>query len=836
MKPLVERRLQQLVSAGIIEPVTNSMDSSFCSSMLVIPKGKEDFRLVIDLRGPNQYIVRTPFPMPTLEKILAELNGAKWFSTIDLSNAFFHVELHENSRHLTNFFTEVGMFRCVRLPFGLCNAPDIFQEVLQRKILGDIKSVRNYLDDIIVYGETKDEHDANLAVVMDRLKEHGVKINPSKCVFGSSSVKFLGFTVAADGWKIEDDKLNAIKNFRQPSYCSEVKSFLGLVTFIDRFLMNRASRTKFLRALASSENFYWTENEEAEFRDLQNNAINSIRTLGYYSPKDKTELFVDASATGLGAILVQFNAQEIPRIIACASKALTASEQRYPQTHREALAVVWGVERFTFYLMSRFFTIGTDAAANEFIFGSGHHIGKRAVSRAEAWALRLQPYDFVVRRVTGTENVADSLSRIIKCSHNDEPFEEENSNHLLFTLDAGCMDLTLSEIETHAEQDEEIQQICEALDCDVWLPSLSKYECQKKSLHKLGSMVFKDDKIVLPKSLRKKALLSAHGGHVGEVSMKRIMREFFWWPRISKDAELFVKNCRTCTMLSRKNPPVPLCSRELPEKPWEILQIDFLCVPGFGSGEFLIVVDTYSRFLSVTEIRQTDAVSTNAILCDIFKLWGCPRIIQSDNGPPFQSASFSEFWEDKGVRVRKSIPFSPQSNGAVERQNQGIIKALAASKIDGVNWRMALQQVEISRNVSQPLDIRVGDSVLLYTNPKTKTDPMFSAERFTVVARHGAKVVVMSRNGIQYSRNVQDVKRAPFEEERETTVNLDSHDITEELHCEIDIGENQAPLPQILEQPIRDNDYNCIERTLRRREGIRKPARYDDEYVYGVLK
>lgn len=107
IKPLVEKRLEGLVSANIIEPVVDGMDVSFCSSMLVVPKGKDDIRLVIDLRGPNRYIHRTPFAMPTLDKILAELNGAQWFSTIDLANAFFHMELDEDSRHLTNFFYRV---------------------------------------------------------------------------------------------------------------------------------------------------------------------------------------------------------------------------------------------------------------------------------------------------------------------------------------------------------------------------------------------------------------------------------------------------------------------------------------------------------------------------------------------------------------------------------------------------------------------------------------------------------------------------------------------------------------------------------------------------------
>lgn len=122
-----ERRIKDLLRTGIIEQVTERMDKSFCSSLLVVPKGRQDIRLVVDLRGPNQSIIRTPFKMPTLEEILSDLNGASWFSTIDLQSAFYHVVLHEDCRHLTNFFTENGIYRFVRLPFGLTNAPDIFQ-------------------------------------------------------------------------------------------------------------------------------------------------------------------------------------------------------------------------------------------------------------------------------------------------------------------------------------------------------------------------------------------------------------------------------------------------------------------------------------------------------------------------------------------------------------------------------------------------------------------------------------------------------------------------------------------------------------------------------------
>ncbi|XP_061502117.1 uncharacterized protein K02A2.6-like [Anopheles gambiae] len=263
---------------------------------------------------------------------------------------------------------------------------------------------------------------------------------------------------------------------------------------------------------------------------------------------------------------------------------------------------------------------------------------------------------------------------------------------MLYALDTLNMSMSWSDIELASEEDEELAEVRLGIKSGKWPRHLSRFECLSKQLRTLDSLVFKDDLVVLPKSLREKALTTAHEGHVGSNATKRILRDHFWWPNMSKEAQIYVSNCMTCLSMSKRNPPVPLISRNLPEGPWEVLQIDFLSVQECSSGHLLVCVDTYSRFLHVMELRLIDASSTNASLCKIFKTWGLPLAIQSDNGPPFQSKEFIEFWEHKGVKVRKSIPLSAQSNGAVERQNQGIIKAIAAAKIEKRNWREALEE------------------------------------------------------------------------------------------------------------------------------------------------
>lgn len=435
---------------------------------------------------------------------------------------------------------------------------------------------------------------------------------------------------------------------------------------------------------------------------------------------------------------------------------------------------------------------------------------------------------------------------------------------------------------------------------------MRSYEAQKKHLYNMGSLLFKDERVVLPLTLRLTALQYAHGGHIGEMAMKRIMRKFFWWPKMSAEVTRFVKDCEICAMMSKRDPPVPLISREMPDGPWQNLQIDFLSVPHFGTGEFLVIIDTYSRYLAVVEMKAMDATSTNAALFEVFQTWGLPLIMQSDNGPPFQSSAFKTFWEQKGIQIRKAIPLSPQSNGAVERQNQGLIKTLSASKLEGKNWRRALQdyvhrhnnliphsrlgvtpfelmtgwkyrgffpclwkktvydemdltdikerdaEAKLSSKIyadatrgAKDSNLTVGDVVLLAQQKRNKTDPTFSSERFRIVARNGPKVVVMSRTGIQYARNIRDVKAAP---ELHVAINRSDEEVLHPENGEIDLEPNVDNMenPNLVphaERPVAsdlihsadpDKFVHQTPKVLRKRDLIKRPSKYDD-FVYHVF-
>lgn len=823
-RELTEKRLQEMLYNDIIEEVTEEMDMTYCSPLMAVPKGKDDFRLVVDLRGPNKAVIREPHLMPTMDEILTKLKGAVLFSTIDLSSAFFHVELDSTSRHITTFYSGRKFYRYKRLPFGLCNAPDIFQKTMEN-ILEGCEGIVIYLDDILIYGNSPEDHARNLSAVQKKLKEHNVKLNLKKCIFEQEEVTFLGFRFTSRGYRVTKERLAGIENFRKPVNVAEVKSFMGLINFVDRFIINRAEKTKTLQNMISNQEFVWSKEAEDEFEFMRREALQIVKNLGYFCIKDSVELIVDASSVGLGAVLTQRNDKGEPRIISCASKRLSPTERRYPQTQLESLAVVWAVERFRFYLFGRDFKIFTDSEANEFIFNNQQKLTKRVITRAESWALRLQPYRFTIERVASTENIADVFSRLIKETQSDDPFDETCEYHNLFMTDELTRPLTWEDIARATETDEELCKVIEFIVNKDW----PKDEAEnlrhfKNSLFMMGGVVIFKDRYVCPTALREIALTKAHEGHFGASSMKRLLGQYMWWPGLNREIERMVAKCVICTRVSLVPKPLPIKSRRLPDGPMENVQIDFLYVPGCGSQELLVMADTFSRMCWAIEVKKTDTESTIKSLEAIFNIWGRPKQIQSDNGPPFNSSRFSQHWKEVGVRHDLSVPYCPFMNGVVERHNRDIIRSLQIAQIEEGDWRkqlnhavnkynheiphsttgftpfelitgrkfngffpslselrggtkticyddLRIRDANMKRKSARNTDrvrsatennVEMGDWVLVTNkNLSNKLASRYMADYYMVLHREGARLFLRNSNGKEMSRWAADVRKVP---------------------------------------------------------------------------
>lgn len=415
-------RLHDMENRGIIERVTKAPD--WISGMSAVAKGKDDFRLVVNMRAPNRAIKREYFRLPLLDEMKLKLHGAKFFSKLDLTNAFYHLELHEGSRDLTTFLSEDGMYRFTRLMFGVNCAPEIFQREMSR-ILEGVKNIIVYIDDILIFAENLEELRKTAAEVLRILRVNNLTINADKCEFDKTRIKFLGHELDQNGFNIDEAKIKDIRRFRNPSTVSELRSFLGLATFVSPYIKGFADTASPLWAVTSANSWIWGDEQTRAFERLKEQIVHCTTSLGYFSEEHKTVLYTDASPNALGAVLVQEDNERPPRVISFASKALTSTEKRYPQNQREALGAVWAVEHFAYFLLGRPFTLRTDAQGFTFILNRLREDSKRALNRADGWALRLSPYNFEVEYVRGRDNIADPSSRLYE--GHDDPFEEDVS-------------------------------------------------------------------------------------------------------------------------------------------------------------------------------------------------------------------------------------------------------------------------------------------------------------------------------------------------------------------------------------------------------------------------
>lgn len=414
MRQKVSDKLDELESLDIIEKVQNP--TSWVSPVIVVPKPNGDIRLCVDMRQANNAIIRERHPIPTVDEVLYNMNGAEVFSKLDLKYGYHQIELDDESRDITTFVTHRGLYRYKRLMFGISAAPEKYQQVITL-VLHDCEGVQSISDDIVVYGRDKQEHDQRLRRVLERLKGAGLTLNPDKCEFAMERITFMGHVLSHRGIEPTEGRIKAMKNAKQPTSAAEVKSFLGLVNFSARYIPNLATLTEPLRKLVrKNTKFVWGPDQQQSFERLKQ-CLTDADTLGYFRlDATKTQLVTDASNVGLGAVLLQ-EYQGQTRVISYASRMLTDVETRYSTTEKEALAVVWGCEKFHVYLYGIEFELVTDHKPLEVLYGPK----SRPNARIERWLLKLMSYTFQIKYRPGRENIADVLSRLVDTSTAEKP-------------------------------------------------------------------------------------------------------------------------------------------------------------------------------------------------------------------------------------------------------------------------------------------------------------------------------------------------------------------------------------------------------------------------------
>lgn len=436
----VRKHLKSLLEAGVIR----ESESPYSSPIVVVRKKNGDVRLCVDYRKLNSQTIKDAYALPNVEEAFSALAGSKWFSVMDLKSGYYQIEMEEEDKHKTAFVCPLGFWEFNRMPQGITNAPSTFQRLME-KCMKDInlKEVLVFLDDLIVFSTSLEEHEARLLTVLQRLRENGLKLSPEKCKFFQSRVRYLGHIVSRDGVETDPEKVTALKTWPRPQTLKELRSFLGFSGYYRRFVQDYSKIVKPLTNLTAGyppsrknskkpaknvtylnpkEPFSerWTPACQHAFECIIDR-LTTAPVLGFADPKLPYELHTDASAIGLGAVLYQVQEGQ-QRVIAYASRGLSKSEARYPAHKLEFLALKWAiVEKFQDYLYGNTFTVVTDNNPLTYILTSAKldAVGYR-------WLASLSTFNFNIKYRAGSKNQdADALSRIPRAPWDDPPSVEE---------------------------------------------------------------------------------------------------------------------------------------------------------------------------------------------------------------------------------------------------------------------------------------------------------------------------------------------------------------------------------------------------------------------------
>ena len=432
----VRKHLQTLLAAGVIR----ESESPYSSPIVVVRKKNGDIRLCIDYRKLNSLTIRDAYALPHLEESFSALAGSKWFSVMDLKSGYYQIAMNECDKLKTAFVCPLGFYEFNRMPQGITNAPSTFQRLMERCMGSlNLKEVLVFLDDVIVFSDTKEEHERRLLHVLQQLREYGLKLSPSKCRFFQSSVRYLGHIVSSKGVETNPEKVSALRTWPRPNTLTELKSFLGFAGYYRRFVKDYSRIVKPLndltggyppcrkgkKATPSSAGYLnikepfanrWTLACQEAFQTIIDK-LTSAPVLGFANPKLPYFLHTDASTSGLGGALYQEQDGEM-RVIAYASRGLSSSEKRYPAHKLEFLALKWSVvEKFHDYLYGNVFTVVTDNNPLTYILKSA-----KLDAASYRWLAALSTFDFNIKYRAGKSNQdADGLSRR---PHDDLPDDD----------------------------------------------------------------------------------------------------------------------------------------------------------------------------------------------------------------------------------------------------------------------------------------------------------------------------------------------------------------------------------------------------------------------------
>lgn len=703
-KDIVNAQIDEWKRDGVIRESV----SDFASPIVLVQKKNGSHRLCVDYRLLNKKIIKDRYPLPLIEDQLDQLQDARVFSTIDLKNGFFHVQVDDASIKYTSFIVPDGQYEFLRVPFGLCNSPSVFQRFINA-IFRDLikrKIVLLYMDDLIVLSANESDGLKNLEIVLNTASQAGLIINWRKCCFLRRAIEFLGHIIENGEIRPSEQKIRAVVCFPEPENARQLQSFLGLSGYFRKFISGYSTIARPLSNLLRADvKFQFGAAERNAFERLK--IILSERpVLSLFRIGAETELHTDASIHGYGAILLQKNNEDqLLHPVYYASGKTTPAEEKYSSYELEVLAIVKALKRFRTYLLGIKFKIVTDCRAFTQTLSK-----KDLCVRVARWALLLEEFQYVIEHRPGRNMMhVDSLSRspLPTCLIIDE-----------------CENGLLARLRRAQETDDNLKKIFDAIE-----------QGQSEGYLIRGGVLYKEDesdvRIVVPMAMQLQIIRKAHEqGHFGAAKTEALVRKDYWIPGLHSKVESVIRNCVPCILAERKHGKAEcfLNPIEKGDTPLDTFHIDYLGPLQSTKKSYahiFVTVDAFSKFVWLYATKTTSAADAIERLRRQSHIFGNPRRIVSDRGSAFTSREFKEYCQSENIKHQLTTTGVTRANGQVERVNRTLIPLLTKlSAPKPGEWHKYLNAVQLCLNTTLQRSIGMTPfRVLLGIHPRIKDNP-----------------------------------------------------------------------------------------------------------------
>jgi hypothetical protein len=743
--------LKDLLDHGFIR----ESHSPFGAPILFAKKaGDTKRRLCIDYRDLNRITIKDRYPLPRVDELIDRLFGAKYFSKLDLRSGYHQVRIAEEDIEKTAFNTRYGQFEFLVMPFGLTSAPSTFMALMNHILRPFLdKFAVAYLDDVLIFSRTLDEHREHVRLVLDEFRKHKLYAKESKCEFFRREVKFLGFIVGADGVKVDPAKVEAVRAWPVPQSVTDVRSFLGFVGFYRKFIKDHSTivapmsdLTKTVTgpnaaaaALAaaggkkSQVKFVWTPQAQSAFETIRD-ALCTAPVLALPDPSKPYVVVTDASGYALGACLMQDQGAGLQPIVYM-SKKMCPAELNYPVHHKEMLAIVCALKEWRHYLHGSSFTVRVVTDHKSLV-----HFKKQAnySARQARWAEFVEEFgDLVIEYQDGKQNVvADALSRrpdhapVLVNDHVDGAEAGVANATDALEADHGLVDsigelltakVTSSTVESDLAtrikrayaRDDLCSQVLKGDVSSLVGRKNNSRQAARRFTVKDGLIYYDQTRIYVPddRTLKTMVIREHHdskvAGHTGYQKTYELLMRNFYWPSLYVDVKLYVRSCFTCQRTKSDNRKVAglLQPLAVPPRRWHTVTMDFITqLPKSKNGydAIFVVVDKLSKrgyFIPTHTTAGADVTARLFFRHIVAAGHGVPSVIVSDRDSKFTSVFWKTLWKMFDTRLAMSTAFHPQTDGQTENLNRTLEQILRAyTNRNQDNWDELLCYAELSYN------------------------------------------------------------------------------------------------------------------------------------------